>query len=98
MHKILDGKVKAIRNSYRNGTYVLEYEGDKIQMNGGAPFSILKEAGHEGYQQVTLKINEGGKVNDVLQYMLPLASINKLEEVVPTMNEIFIQKVGSSNA
>ncbi len=96
-HKILDGKVKAIRNSYRDGTYVLEYEGDKIPMNGSAPFAILQETGHEGYQQVKLKINEGSKVNDVLHYMLPQASINKLEEVIPTMNEIFIQKVGSAN-
>ena len=96
-HKILDGKVKDIRNSYRSGIYVLEYEGDKIQLNGSAPFSILKETSLDGYQQITLKINTGNKVNDVLQHMLPIASINKLEEVLPTMNDIFIQMVGAAN-
>jgi len=93
-HKILDGKVKTIRNSYRNGTYVLEYEGEKVNMAGNAPFAILSETSLDGYQQVTLKITPGAKVNDVLQYMLPLANISKLEEVVPTMNEIFIEVVG----
>ena len=31
-HKILDGKVKEIRNRSRTGTYILEYEGDKVSM------------------------------------------------------------------
>jgi len=96
-HKIMDGKVKDIRNSYRSGTYVLEYEGDKIQMNGNAPFTILQETGHDGYQQMKLKINTGSKVNDVLHYIMPLAAINKLEEVLPTMNDIFIQMVGTTS-
>jgi ABC-2 type transport system ATP-binding protein len=94
--KILDGKVKTIRNAYRNGTYVLEYEGAKINM-GGVPFNILSETAIDEGQQVKLRINAGSKVNDVLQYMLPLASISKLEEVIPTMNEVFIQTVSKSN-
>ena len=93
-HKILDGKVKTIRNSYRNGTYVLEYEGERIHLNGTAPFAVLSETDHGESHQVMLKLNSGSKVNDVLHYILPLASINKLEEVIPTMNEIFIQTVG----
>jgi ABC-2 type transport system ATP-binding protein len=95
-HKILDGKVKAIRNSYRNGTYILEYEGEKVNMNGNAPFSILSETSLEGSQQMLLRLGQGNRVNDVLGYMLPLATINKVEEVVPTMNEIFIQTVSKS--
>ena len=95
-HKILDGKVRDIRNSYRNGTYVLEYEGDKVPLSGTAPFSVLQETSLDGFQQIKLKLNAGSKVNDVLHYMLPLAGINKLEEIVPSMNEIFIQTVGNS--
>ncbi|MFI5196523.1 MAG: ABC transporter ATP-binding protein [Chitinophagales bacterium] len=92
-HKILDGKVKTIRNSYRNGTYILEYEGNQVHLNGDAPFEILSETNLDESRQMTLRINQGNKVNDVLRYMLPLATISKLEEVVPTMNEIFIQTV-----
>jgi ABC-2 type transport system ATP-binding protein len=93
--KILDGKVKTIRNAYRNGTYVLEYEGDKVAMNGDAPFTVLSETGIDDGQEVKIKINAGSKVNDVLHYMLPLTNINKLEEIVPTMNEVFIQTVSN---
>jgi len=96
-HKILDGKVKDIRNTFRNGTYILEYEGAKLGFNGEAPFSVIAETSTAENHQVKLKINAGNRVNDVLQYMLPLAIINKVEEIIPTMNEIFIQTVSKAN-
>ena len=96
-HKILDGKVKAIRNSYRNGTYVLEYEGSKITLPADAPFAILSETDIEVAHRLVLKIKENYRVNDVLRFMLPLVTVQKVEEVVPTMNEIFIQTVSKSN-
>lgn len=95
--KLLDGKVRTIRNAYRNGTYLLEYEGTKINIDGSAPFTVLSESVTEEGQRLKLRINTGSKVNDVLQFMLPQVGISKLEEVIPTMNEIFIQTVSKSN-
>ena len=96
-HKILDGKVKNIRNSYRSNTYILEYDGDRRVLTGDIPFSILTEADTDEGQQIKLQINTGSTVNDVLRYMLPIAGISRLEEVIPTMNEIFIQTVSKTN-
>lgn len=95
-HKILEGKVKAIRNSHRNGTFVLEYEGEKVNLVGSAPFSVLSEKDMDGHWEMMLKINNGVRINDVLQYLMPLVNITRLEEKVPTMNEIFIQTVSKS--
>ena len=95
-HKILDGKVKNIRNSYRNNTFMLEYAGEKVIFEGNHPFELISETNGDDLTRLTLKINEGKSVNDVLHYMLPKVSIQKLEEVVPTMNEIFIRTVSKS--
>lgn len=95
-HKILDGKVKDIRNQYRTGTYILEYEGGPVRIGDAAPFTSLSEKAIDGGTQLKLKIGDGRKVNDLLQYMLPLAAISKLEEVVPTVNEIFIEAVSKN--
>jgi len=92
-HKILDGKVKDIRNAYRSGTYVLEYEGAKIAAGNSALFTTVSESATSNGQQITLKLNDGIKVNDVLTHMLPLANITRLEEMIPSMNDIFIQTV-----
>ena len=95
-HKILDGKMKDIRNNNRTGTYILKYEGAALVSSATQPFSILSDTELDGGRQLTLRINAGNKVNDVLHYMLPLATINALEEIVPTMNEIFIQTVSKA--
>lgn len=92
-HKILDGKVKEIRNQFRTGTYIIEYEGQGVQVGSDAPFTALSETIADDHTQLTLRIKEGSKVNDLLHYMLPLSNISKFEEVIPTMNEIFIQAV-----
>ncbi len=92
-HKILDGKVKDIRNQYRTGTYILEYEGGKLDLGNQGPFTIIDEKLITEGSQIRLKINPGSKVNDVLRYVLPLANITRIEEVIPSMNEIFIETV-----
>ncbi len=93
-HKILDGKVKEIRNRYRSGTYQLEYDGPRVEIAGNAPFTAVSETATEEGQKIKLKINNGAKANDVLTYMLPRVNITRLEEVIPSMNEIFIETVG----
>src|ERR1700710_1932053 len=42
--KILDGRVKHIRNSYRNATYVVEYDGAPLTFDGTQPFKIISES------------------------------------------------------
>ena len=95
-HKILDGTVRNIRNSYRSATYLVEYNGAQLVFDGNQPFEVIQEtAGNEEEQAHTLKIKLTGSntSNDVLQYLIPKTHINMLQEVIPTMNEIFIEKV-----
>ncbi|HWZ15213.1 MAG TPA: ATP-binding cassette domain-containing protein [Mucilaginibacter sp.] len=92
--KILDGKIKDIKNTYRNNVYLVEYSGDKIDMDGSQPFHLLDEIGSaDDCYTVRIKLNENITSNDVLKYMIPKVSINMLQEVIPSMNEIFIEQV-----
>ncbi|MGY4536857.1 ABC-2 type transport system ATP-binding protein [Mucilaginibacter sp. UYNi724] len=92
-HKILDGRVKHIRNSYKNETYLVEYTGEQLAFDGSQPFEILSETtGEDNSNTIKLKLSNNS-ANDVLQYLLPKTRINMLQEVIPSMNEIFIEKV-----
>jgi ABC-2 type transport system ATP-binding protein len=92
-HKILDGRVKTIRNSYKNDTYLIEYTGEQLVFNGSQPFDIISEvAGEDNSHVIKLKLNNNS-ANDVLQYLIPKTRINMLQEVIPSVNEIFIEKV-----
>jgi len=91
-HKILDGKVRDIRNSYRNDTFLVEYTGDKLNFDGTQPFDLIEEIA--GPDSNTIKIKLNGKTsNEVLQYLIPKVQISMLQEVIPSMNEVFISKV-----
>jgi ABC-2 type transport system ATP-binding protein len=92
-HKILDGSVRDIKKSYSNSTYMLAYTTDRPVRFDTAPFSVVEESTQQDMQLLKLKLKEGSNTNDVLQFMLPQARINGLHEVIPSMNEIFIEKV-----
>ncbi len=91
-HKILDGSVKDIKNSYRNNTY-------KIGLNKAVEQSDLQTAellstvtDDDGITQ-TVKLKDGFSTNNLLQEVIPLAGVSYLQEVIPTINEIFIKTV-----
>jgi len=93
-HKILDGTVKSIRNSYRNATYLVEYNGTALTFDGKQPFEVVEaKEGSDNDNTIKSMIAENSTSNDVLQYLLPKVHINMLQEVIPSMNEIFIEQV-----
>jgi ABC-2 type transport system ATP-binding protein len=96
--KILDGKVRDIKNSYRSATYIVEYTGEKLVFNGSQPFTLVEEKQTDDSNVIKIKLTDGASSNDVLQYLIPKTSINMLQEVIPTMNEIFIEKVNQKPA
>jgi ABC-2 type transport system ATP-binding protein len=98
-HKILDGKIRTIKNAYRNDTYLVEYIGTKLSADAKQPFEVIEEIpGDENNYTMRVKLNTGSNSNDVLQYLLPKVHINMLKEVIPSMNEVFIDKVNQKSA
>jgi ABC-2 type transport system ATP-binding protein len=92
--KILDGKISDIKDTYRNNIYMVEYTGDRVSSNSAEPFELLDETtGHNNSYIIRIKLKQGTTSNDVLQYLIPKVRINMLQEVIPGMNEIFIEQV-----
>ena len=95
-HKILDGSVKSIKNSYRNNSFKIGTTKSLITTNAKT-FDLLKHQSSEESEEYTLKLKEGFTTNDLLQEVMPQAGIIHLEEVIPSINEIFIEKVKQLN-
>jgi len=90
--KILDGAVEDIKASYRNNTYKIEYKGE-VNFESSALFDVIETHEIKDGRSVKFKLKESHSVNDVLSLMIPKVRINHLEEVVPSMNDIFIERV-----
>lgn len=92
--KILDGAKKEIKESFRSGTYVVEHQG-MLAANGS--FEMLEQTDlGDALFRSTLKVGSGHSSTDLLQYLIPQVEIRSFVEKIPSINEIFIQKVKSS--
>ncbi|HZH54603.1 MAG TPA: ATP-binding cassette domain-containing protein [Sphingobacteriaceae bacterium] len=97
--KILGGGLEEIKNTYKTNTFKLKYRTiPGMQRVSTRPelFEILDDQqNHKSsdYMQITLKLNEGRRINEVLSHLIPMIEIQELHEVVPSIHDIFVQQV-----
>src|SRR5690606_9153789 len=92
--KILDGKVKEIKNTYRTNTYRVAYLYQEAQLtNVPGLFTIANQEKTGDNTTLTIQIAEDKTINDVLVYLIPLVYIHELKEVIPSIHDIFVQQV-----
>lgn len=97
--KILDGKVKDIKQTYRTHTYQIAHLNmDYALASVAGLFEVKENKPNEDSMAVTLTVDESKTLNDVLQYLIPKVQIHELHEVVPSIHEIFVQQVTESHA
>ncbi|WP_423146265.1 ABC transporter ATP-binding protein [Rubrolithibacter danxiaensis] len=95
--KILDGRVKDIKNSYRKNIFKIEYTGNSDLSNAESVFDVVKMNASADCNEIILQLKEGKTANDALLFFIPQVQVQQLTEVIPSINEIFIQKVKSLN-
>ena len=95
--KILDGSVKDIKEQYRNNTYWVEYQGNYNLGLAANIFNVLETEVHAELTRIKVQLQPEQTANQLLAALLPYVAIHRLDEVVPTMNDIFIEKVKQDN-
>lgn len=96
-HKILEGRVWDIKNAYRNNTFRISYHGNELPAENPEVFELISEKNAMEGKEITIKINSGKTVNDVLNLLLSQFQLTELTEVVPSINDIFIQNVTNNS-
>ena len=92
--KILDGTVSEVKKQFKENIFSIQLD-SPITLNDNPVFSIVSQ--QEG--NVRIKIHEGYQSNDVLKKLLDAqANIIGYHEILPSLNEIFIQLVESTHS
>ena len=93
--KILEGSVLDIKERYKERIYELSFEGNAVQLTNAlwTNFELLDLQKKNNLQSAKIKLLRNSTANDLLQIALPVAKIHSFTEVVPSMNDIFIQLV-----
>ncbi|MFD2966162.1 ABC transporter ATP-binding protein [Sphingobacterium bambusae] len=93
--KILDGSVADIKSSYKNQTYSIVYQtksGVTLQFNP-ALFEVIDQSATAEEQVMTVRTDNQTSLNELLLFLIPQIDILQVREIVPSMHDIFIDKV-----
>jgi ABC-2 type transport system ATP-binding protein len=87
--KILDGTVSDVKQNFKENIFSIQL--DRLPEVVTSPaFEVIKQQRNK----VLVKINEGVRSNDVLQYFIQQnIGIEAFNEVLPSLNDIFIRLV-----
>lgn len=93
---ILNGSKKEIKHQYRTNTYIVDHLKDLngLEMNS----QILDQSEmEEGLKRSVVKITKEQSPNDLLAELIKHVEVHSFAEKIPTMNEIFINKVNEKD-
>jgi ABC-2 type transport system ATP-binding protein len=99
-HKILDGTVRDIRKMHKSNTYRITFKGSVLAFTNalwtGAEL-LSKGKEEEEIHWAIIRLTGHATSSQVLQAVLPVCEIHSFNEVIPSMNDIFITKVHEQN-
>ncbi|MCI5054697.1 MAG: ATP-binding cassette domain-containing protein [Flavobacteriales bacterium] len=99
---VLNGSVKDIREQYKNNVYEISFQGNMVTFantlwTGAQIIETVKDEDDEHMAIVKIQLNKGFLINDILKALVQKVQIFSLQEVLPSLNEIFIQTVSKSS-
>lgn len=96
---LLEGEVSQVRNKFSSDIISIGFEGDpeKIRSGLNKRFEILEIKENGIGKEARIKLPSGASSNELIAGLLQLTEIHSYNEVLPSMNDIFIQVVESAS-
>lgn len=96
---ILDGEVGDIRNRFRTKTFDIEFTGSMMELGNslGTYGELIEHGPEEEGLGARVKLVNGATTNQLLGNIMRTVEVTGFQEVIPSMNDIFIQAVERYN-
>lgn len=96
---ILSGEVHEVRTRYKDNIIQLDYKSKGTELAGILPkgYQVLNSSNNNYYETAQIQMPEGGTVNEAIGQLIHHIELHGLQEVLPTMNDVFIKVVEQSN-
>ncbi len=92
---ILYGNVASIRQEYKDNLYKVEFDGS---LPADLTYTDALNVQSKSDQDLVVKVQRQTDSNQILRYLIQRGvHIRSFNEILPTVNDIFIKKVGESN-
>jgi ABC-2 type transport system ATP-binding protein len=90
---VLSGEIHNIKEKYKSNAFEIAYKSTNELKLSDVDYSITKNEILRNIKYSTIKLNNGKTPNQLLQNIIPQADIVSFKEILPSINDIFIQEV-----
>ncbi len=90
---VVSGQLDEVRRRYGNNNVEVVYTAENQLKPVEGLFSILSDEDQNGMRVAVLKLADGAESNDVLAALISSVKLRSFKELVPRMNDIFIDLV-----
>jgi ABC-2 type transport system ATP-binding protein len=94
--KVLEGNVAELRQQYKTHQFNVEIDRTDIEIPENFGFKILTQKEEYNHTHLTLQLSSEYNSNQLLTQLMPYGNITNFQEILPSMNEIFIQAVNEN--
>jgi ABC-2 type transport system ATP-binding protein len=98
--KILGGSVADIRHAHKSEVYEVLFKGNLIAFTNAlwTQFELISSCAFQDQINAKVKLLYNNTPNDLLQAILPIVQVASFREIMPGINDIFIQKVSENKS
>jgi ABC-2 type transport system ATP-binding protein len=95
---ILQGDILQIKEKYRSNTFMVSFEGDPQKLSQGLDrrFELLKLEENGTGKRATIRTRKEEGSGTLLRNLVEVVQIRGFQEILPSMNDIFIQVVNEA--
>ncbi len=92
---ILEGPIDTIRKEYKSNVYEISFNGDteKLEAALNTNYQITEKLNQNGHPTVRIKLLHQTNENELLSLIIPKVEVISFNEIIPSMNDIFIKVV-----
>lgn len=93
---VLSGHIHDVKEKFKNNIFEVAYKSASPLTLSASSYSITENTKIRDVHYSKIKINNGHTPNDLISEIIPMVNIISFREILPTINDIFIQKVSNS--
>ena len=94
---ILSGEIHDIKQRFKSNIFEVVYRSPKDLLLDKPAFEVIERQNKNGERLAKIRINETANANELLKNVLPQAEVVSFREILPSVNDIFIQEVEKSS-
>lgn len=97
-HKILEGNLMEVKQQFKENIFSLTLSSEREIPSFPEAFSVLETSSSGNQHHYVVKVHEGDNSNQLLKFVMDYGNVMEFNEILPSMNDIFIQQVEKYNS